>query len=266
MPLDVRPKVFLSFAAKDRVYAESLREELEARNVTTLLDEYETSPGNNPFNDALATSDYYVLLWSVNTPTREWATEEWTSAFMLELTRRRSFLFIVRLDEEPLPPLLIPRKHIDLMDAADRLVATWRADRKSELPVFPQPAPPHLDGPTAAVSVRSRDLGVTHVVMTPLHLTGNALHEAVHTAMMLPAEQTTFDGSAGMRFSYELLHANEPIPNSKSTVDPRPDTVDIEIRIDSFGPRNALAEQQGGELDVDQRRLLLAAAFRHLLP
>ena len=75
VPLDVRPKVFLSFAGKDRPHAESLRDELEARNVNAYLDEYEISPGDNivsAINDALATSDYYVLLWSANTPTRDW--------------------------------------------------------------------------------------------------------------------------------------------------------------------------------------------------
>lgn len=273
MPLDIRPKVFLSFAGKDRPHAESLRDELEARNVNAYLDEYEISPGDNivsAINDALTTSDYYVLLWSANTPAREWVTEEWTSAFALEMARRRAFLFIVRLDEEPLPPLLAPRKHIDLMHAAERLVATWRADRKSELPVFPQPTPPVPGGPTAAISVRSHDLGVTHVVMTPLHLTGNALYRAVHEAMKLPTEQTTFDGAIGMRFSYHLSQGNDLIPDTESTVELRSDVVDIEIRVESFSPRGASAPQNSREdeteLEVDQQRLLLVAAFRHLLP
>ena len=185
------------------------------------------------------------------------------------MTRRRAFLFIVRLDEEPLPSLLAPRKHIDLTDAAERLVATWRADRKSELPVFPQPTPPAVKGPTAAISVRSHDLGVTHVVMTPLHLTGTALYRAVHAAMKLPAEQTTFDGAVGMRFSYHLSQGNEPITDSESTVELRSDVVNIEIRVESFGPRGAFSLQnyrEEDDPDVSQQRLLLVAAFRHLLP
>ncbi|NKE61947.1 CHAT domain-containing protein [Lentzea sp. PSKA42] len=276
VPLETRPKVFLSFAGKDRPHAEQLRAELEERNVNAYLDENEIAPGDNviaAIDEALATSDYYVLLWSANTPQREWVTKEWTAAFTLEMTRRRAFLFIVRLDEEPLPPLLAPRKHIDLVDAADRLVATWRADRKSELPVFPQPVPPALDGPTVAISVRSHDLGVTHVVMTPLHLTGAALYRAVFDAMQLPTEQATFDGTIGMRFSYELFQQNEPIPDDQSTVELVSDLVDIAVRVESFGPRGSYNtkefrqdEELDEGLDVDQQRMLLVAAFRHLLP
>jgi tetratricopeptide (TPR) repeat protein len=276
VPLETRPKVFLSFAGKDRPHAEQLRAELEARSVNAYLDENEIAPGDNvvdSINEALATSDYYVLLWSANTPRREWVTKEWTAAFNLEMTRRRAFLFIVRLDEEPLPPLLSPRKHVDLMDAADRLVATWRADRKSEVPVFPQPAPPAPDGPTVAISVRSHDLGVTHVVMAPLHLTGAALYRAVFAGMRLPSEQTTFDGAIGMRFSYELLQHDDPIPDDQSTVQLTSNLVELAVRVESFGPRGPYNNKEFREdeeldegLDVDQQRMLIVAAFRHLLP
>ncbi|WP_439661399.1 CHAT domain-containing protein [Lentzea sp. HUAS TT2] len=274
VPLETRPKVFLSFAGKDRAQAEQLRAELEARNVNAYLDENEIAPGDTAaaaIDEALATSDYYVLLWSANTPRREPAAKEWMGAFNLEMTRRRAFLFIVRLDEEPLPPLLAPRKHIDLVDAADRLVATWRSDRKSELPVFPQPVPPTPDGPTVAISVRSHDLGTTHVVMTPLHLTGASLYRAVFDALQLPTEQATFDGTIGMRFTYELYQQNEPIPDDESTVELASDVVDIAVRVESYGPRGAYhnkephPEPEDG-LDVDQQRMLLVAAFRHLLP
>ncbi|SDJ90300.1 CHAT domain-containing protein [Lentzea albidocapillata subsp. violacea] len=275
VPLETRPKVFLSFAGKDRAHAEQLRAELESRNVNAYLAEDEIGPGDNAataVDETLATSDYHVLLWSANTPRREPAAE-WTAAFTLEMTRRRAFLFIVRLDEEPLPPLLAPRKHIDLVDAADRLVATWRSDRKSELPVFPQPVPPKPDGPTVAISVRSHDLGTTHVVMIPLHLTGASLYRAVFDAMRLPTEQITFDGTIGMRFSYELYQQNEPIPDDESIVELASDVVDITVRVESFGGRGSAGNReyrQDEELDegvdVDQQRMLLVAAFRHLLP
>ncbi|HUQ58782.1 TIR domain-containing protein [Lentzea sp.] len=263
VPLETRPKVFLSFAGKDRAHAERLRAELEERNVNAYLDETDVAPGASVVDEALATSDYYVLLWSANTSRREWATEEWTAAFTPEVTRRRAFLFVVRLDGEPLPPLLAPRKHIDLVDAADHLVATWRADRKSELPVFPQPVPPAPDGPTAAISVRSHDLGVTHVVMAPLHVSGAELYQTVSDALRLPTEQATFDGSIGMRFSYELFHHGESIPADQSTVDLSSDLVDIAVRVEPFGTREGFSDEG---LDVDQQRMLLVAAFRHLLP
>ncbi|GHH46601.1 TIR domain-containing protein [Lentzea cavernae] len=276
VPLETRPKVFLSFAGKDRAHAEQLRADLEARNVNAFLDENELAPGGNvaaAIDEALATSDYYVLLWSANTPQREWAGQEWTGALTLEMTRRRAFLFIVRVDEEPLPPLLAPRKHIDLVDAADRLVAAWRSDRKSELPVFPQPVPPTPDGPTVAISVRSHDLGTTHVVMTPLHVTGAELYQAVFDALQLPTEQVTFDGTIGMRFRYELYQQNEPIPTDQSTVDLSSDVVDIAVRVESFGTRGSSTTRELHQddeldegLDVDQQRMLLVAAFRHLLP
>ncbi|WP_086668425.1 TIR domain-containing protein [Lentzea kentuckyensis] len=256
VPLETRPKVFLSFADKDRPHAEQLRAELESRGINAYLDETEIEAGT--VNEALATSDYYVVLWSGNVPQR---TGDWVAAFNLELTRRRAFLFIVRLDEEPLPPLLAPRKHVDLVNTADSLVAIWRADRKSELPVFPQPMPPTPDGPTTAISVRSHDLGVTHIVMAPLHLTGADLYRAVFAALRLPTEQPTFDGTIGMRFSYELLQQDKKIPDDQSTVDLKSGIVDIAVRVESFEPKSA-----DDGLDVDRQRMLLVAAFRHLLP
>jgi hypothetical protein len=159
------------------------------------------------------------------------------------------------------------------VEAADRLVATWRADRKSELPVFPQPVPPAPDRPTVAISVRSHDLGVTHVVMTPVHLTGAELYRTVFKAMQLPTEQATFDGAIGMRFSYELFQQNESIPDDQSTVELVSDLVDIAVRVESFGPRGPFSNKEfrpddelDEGLDVDQQRMLLVAAFRHLLP
>ncbi|SDF96451.1 CHAT domain-containing protein [Lentzea fradiae] len=265
VPLETRPKVFLSFAEEDRAHAERLRADLEERNVETYLDETGTAPGGTVGGE-LATSDYQVLLWSANTARHEWATDEWTSAVASEVTRRRAFLFLVRLDEEPLPPLA-PRKHIDLVDAADRLVATWRTDRKSELPVFPQPVPPAPDGPTTAISVRSHDLGVTHVVMVPLHVTGAELYQAVFDGLRLPTEQATFDGATGMRFSYELFQQNTSIPTDQSIVELASDVVDIAVRVEPLGTGSSPRAQRADEgFDVDQQRMLLVAAFRHLLP
>lgn len=266
VPLETRPKVFLSFAEEDRAHAEKLRADLEERNVEAYLDETGTTPGGT-VGDELATSDYHVLLWSEHTAGREWVTDEWVAAVSQEVTRRRAFLFLVRLDEAPLPPLLAPRKHIDLVDATDRLVATWRTDRKSELPVFPQPVPPVPDGPTTAISVRSHDLGVTHVVMVPLHVTGAELYQAVFDALRLPTDQATFDGATGMRFSYELFQQNASVPANQSTVELASDVVDIAVRVEPLGAGSTHREPRADEgLDVDQQRMLLVAAFRHLLP
>ncbi|SER23643.1 CHAT domain-containing protein [Lentzea xinjiangensis] len=272
VPLETRPKVFLSFAGEDRAHAEKLRADLEARNVNAYLDEDGTAPGDMAaatVAEALAPSDYHVLLWSANTAHRRFVTEEWTTAFALELTRRRAFPFIVRLDEEPLPPLLVPRKHFDLFDAAERLVATWRADRKSELPVFPQPVPPAPHGPAVAISVRSHDLGVTHIVMTPLHVTGAELYRTVFDALRLPTEQATFDGTTGMRFSYELYRQNESIPADESVVELPSGVVDIAVRVEPLGHTGEEPhpdDEDGEGFDVDRQRMLLVAAFRHLLP
>ena len=64
-------------------------------------------------NGALERSDFYVLVWSAAARDRYWVTSEISAAMVLEQRRARPFVFIVRLDDSELPPVLAPRRYLD---------------------------------------------------------------------------------------------------------------------------------------------------------
>jgi hypothetical protein len=130
-----RPKVFLSFAGSDRAMAKRLADDLEMYGVEAFYDARGIAFGGNvvlSINRAMAESHYYVLLWSANCVDRPWVDAEWAAAYAREINEGRSFLFIVRLDETPLPPLLAVRRYLDGVHAwpsvARDLAGTWLDD------------------------------------------------------------------------------------------------------------------------------------------
>jgi len=139
-----RPRVFLSFAGRDRMTAHRLCQDLRVCGLDSFVDEQSIAPGENfvlAINQALTQSDYYVLLWSHACVDRPWVNEEWSAAFVRELREQRSFLFIVRLDTTPLPPLLASRQYYDAFANWDKMVnglaAAWHRDRAVGEPVLP---------------------------------------------------------------------------------------------------------------------------------
>jgi len=127
-----RPKVFLSFAGSDRAMAKRLADDLEMYGFEAFYDARDIAIGGNlvlSINRAMAESQYYVLLWSGNCVDRPWVDEEWAAAYVREINEARSFLFIVRLDETPLPPLLAVRRYLDGVhhwpSVARDLADTW---------------------------------------------------------------------------------------------------------------------------------------------
>ena len=151
MPLSDEPWVFLSVAGEDRPQAKELDNELRAYGLRTFLDEASIDPGCNlvtVINKALDESDYFVLLWSAQCAGNAWVELEYGTALYRELDEldahlrdRRAFLFVVRLDDTPLPRLLSTRKYLDSAlgwpAVANALMDTWRRDRATKMPVVP---------------------------------------------------------------------------------------------------------------------------------
>lgn len=282
-----RPAVFLSFAGPDRPLAQRLQDDLGEHGVRAFVDDRDIPVGGNvvlALNSALARSDYYVLLWSRNAVDRPYVDAEWAAAYSRELHERRSFLFVLRLDDTPLPPLLAPRKFLDAADgwdaAVSTLVRTWRTDLDLRVPVVPAPSPATDEGPAIVLYVRNRALSVAHTVAVSPNATGHALHERVRVTLALPDRESRFGGQVGLRFTYRLLAAEEPLPDKPLSELGIGDgaTVDLEVTVDPFGPDGP---QEGwvmrGEWDpaalsaaADANERLVSAmeraAFRHLAP
>jgi hypothetical protein len=144
--------VFLSFAGSDRAMAKCLAGDLEMYGVEAFYDARDIAIGGNvvlSINRAMAESHYYVLLWSANCVDRPWVDEEWAAAYTREINEGRSFLFVVRLDETPLPPLLAARRYLDGVhdwpSVARDLAGTWLAELDA-VRIAGRPRTPALTG------------------------------------------------------------------------------------------------------------------------
>ncbi|WP_158839381.1 toll/interleukin-1 receptor domain-containing protein [Saccharothrix deserti] len=275
-----RPNVFLSFSGNDRDSARLLAKEFGARGFDAFVDELSIAPGADlllAINRGIDESDYFVLLWSRHTLDRKWVAAEWTAALARDLDQRRCFLFVVRLDDTPLPTLLAPRKYLDadddLVAVADALAAVWRRDSGVGTPVLPPPGQSAVSGPTITVYVRNRALAVAHAVKVPAATTGRSLKNLVRLALALPDQETKFDGAVGIRFGYELLRGEERIPDDMAAVAGLADgdTVDLEVRMESFGPdgtfaKSAFRQDSSGGLPPEMVQRLVRSAFDHLIP
>lgn len=276
-------RVFLSFAGDDRVPAGRLRQGLEERGIEVFV-----SPlGGNlvlDISQALADSDYFVLLWSQASVNRPWVNAEWASAFARELAGRRLFLFIVRLDGAPLPALLAPRQYLSAVaenwkDLANDLVSTWRRDCAVGEPVLPAPCPAVArdavgQGPVIELYVRNRALSVAHPMTVPEKSTGQELMDLVRSSLGLPKEVTKFNGAVGMNFYYQIMKADVAIPldGKISQLGITDGTIiDLEVQLEPFGPEGSsprVIYRQGASagLSPAMTRSLMRSAFGHLIP
>ncbi|WP_158104522.1 toll/interleukin-1 receptor domain-containing protein [Amycolatopsis kentuckyensis] len=285
-------RVFISFAGEDRETARRLKAELGERGIEAFVDDEDLRPGQDillGIDALMSAADYFVLLWSRHTPGRSWVNAEWSAAFARELDEsdadrflreHRVFLFIVRLDDTPLPLLLAPRKYLDATSGwssvVERLTATWDRDRLMDSPVRPAPVTTAdtADLGRVGVYVHNQALGVTHTVVVPAGTTGRQLEKLVCSALELPDRETKFGGRVGMNFQYRLYTGGVPLfegPLSEAVVtdDSR---VDLAILVQTFGPNGStsnevyLSEATSTSISRAAIRALIVAAFGHLRP
>lgn len=277
------PRVFLSFAGNDRSMAERLRQDLIEHDIEAFV----FPPGGNlvlDINRALMQSDYFVLLWSQASRDRPWVDAEWSAAFARELQERRSFLFIVRLDMTPLPPLLAPRQYVDAFDnnwdeLVSELAAIWHRDRAVGEPVLPAPhSAAQKNGeckrPTIVLYVRNRALSVAHCIAVPEESKGQELESLVRAALALPDTVERFDGAVGMLFHYQLKNDGKLIALGKTLVELHITdgaTIDLEVEVESFGPAGShpvttYRQATSTGLSPATTRALINSALGHLIP
>lgn len=279
-------QVFLCFAAADRAKAERIGGGLRRHGVTVADHEYLVGPGAQivlAAEQALTESDYFVLLWSENACGRPWIDEVRTAAFVRDMREKRRFLFVVRLDDTPVPPLLTTRPQLDgrgdARPAVAELVATWARECALGDPVLPSPNPPER-APELAFYVQNRALSVYHKLEhVPAGATVGQLMGQTRAELRLRRQVTEFDGSVGLRFSYRFLLDDEPLPEDKLLAAfglGHGDAVQLEVTIEPFGPDGGsaagtyLSGDDGPEgaarLSPTLLRALADEAFSHLRP
>lgn len=279
------PKVFLSYARANLDAAEELARALRAKGIDTFLDKWNIEPGANSvlkINNELGTSDYYVLLWSAAAEGRYWVETEWAAALVREERLRKSFLFIVRLDDSDLPTLLAPRQYLDAVGSgshntvAEALAGFWLRD--DAVGVYVMPAPKRsIDGthPSIRIYARNRPLDFACELTVPQEPTGRELRDRISAELELPTEQTTAPGGrVGLRFTYQFLLAGVPIATDATTPVRLTDgsIIDIAVRVEQFGPDGSVGEPalylptRPSVLASATMRFLFMEAFRNLLP
>ncbi len=284
---DRQPRVFLSFAGPDRPVAEKLRGALAERGFGAFVDVSSIDPAENvllAINRALTESSYFVLLWSRHTGDRPWVDLEWTTALARELNTRRAFLFILRLDESEVPLLLTVRKYLDAYPdweaALTRLTDFWHRDRELDPYVFPAPVPPtsgQLGGDsTIELYIRNQALSVSHVVRVPHDVTGPALSAHVEAALDLRESAAKYGGLLTARFTYQLSHRGQPLPDQPRTLAGLKDGATIDLLVQcEFGSDGRIvgswtfrtgAPPGHPAISPQAMRALIDEAFGHLKP
>ncbi|WP_194918981.1 toll/interleukin-1 receptor domain-containing protein [Catenulispora rubra] len=262
------PAVFISYATADRTEVLKFHQDLLERGIDPFLDIMDILPGDDvvmSINGALERSDFYVLVWSAAARDRYWVNSEISAAMVLEQRRARPFVFIVRLDDSELPPVLAPRRYLDAFGgrravAADQLAAVWTRDRAVGTKVLPAPAPvaepASADEALLHVYARNQSLNVSHEVRIHAGATVRELVAALAEQLALPTEASEYGGAVGVRFSYRYRLGGEALAaDSDSDSDAgsgsgsdvplalaEGDVVDIEVVVEPFGPDGALAD------------------------
>ncbi len=102
---------FLSYSRKDSVYAESLRKHIELMDSAhdVFMDVFSIDPGDN-WKNKLASNidfrDYFILLLSKNALESKWVRNEIQIVRNSELETGLRKLFILRIDDVPIPSYL----------------------------------------------------------------------------------------------------------------------------------------------------------------
>ena len=106
-------KLFLSHSSIDKPFVRELRKSLYSI-CETFFDETDIYYGQSitgRVNEELINSHALVLILSKNSSESEWVQKEWASMLHMKKT-----IIVVRIDDEPVPPLLADIKYIDCGD------------------------------------------------------------------------------------------------------------------------------------------------------
>lgn len=111
--------VFLSYNRNDKEIARRLGAQLKLVSADVWFDEWEIKAGDSipgKVNDALATIDTAVVVWSENASGSKWVRAELETAIQAGIEDRTLRVIPVILDDTPLPPLIRRLKWVDLQD------------------------------------------------------------------------------------------------------------------------------------------------------
>jgi hypothetical protein len=109
--------VFLSHSHQDNEVCSRLAFDLERSGFGVFFDLNDVAGGDSipsKINRALEASRYVVIVHSVRSQLSKWVQREIDSALTMEIDRKLQRVLVIKLDSTPLPPLLAPKRYIEL--------------------------------------------------------------------------------------------------------------------------------------------------------
>ena len=123
-------RLFASYAGEDRARVLATVEALKRRGLDVWWDRHEMGPSDDvvaEIDSGLKSSKHFILFASTSYFAKRWTNAEYFAAVAMAMAESGRLLFIVRLDDTPLPPLLASRLFIVWTDAetvADQIAAS----------------------------------------------------------------------------------------------------------------------------------------------
>jgi type III restriction enzyme len=173
MPTEVTtkplPKVFVSHNAEDKPFVRRMIKDLESADVSVWFDEREINLGSSiidSINDALADSDYLLLIHSKFGASSNWVKAEVAAALYRQISNEGMVVLSAVLDDTPLPPLLRDRLYVDFQKSYDsaikRLVTFFKNEASraggTNFPPLEQSVDVPDDCPRRLAELTKRDL------------------------------------------------------------------------------------------------------------
>ncbi len=129
------PRVFISHSSRDKDFVRKLKADLDAQKLDVWVDEQRIDVGGSiveGVSEGLRDTDYFVLVISENSLSSRWVQQEYNSAMMSELSGKGVIVLPIRIDDAPLPPLLMDRIYADFRTDYDKglkdLLAVFRQE------------------------------------------------------------------------------------------------------------------------------------------
>jgi hypothetical protein len=113
---DLIPRIFISYAREDRVFAERLAKDLQARGTRVWLDLWEMRVGDSliqKINQGIEESDYLIVVLSPDSVRSRWVQEELSAGLIRQLEDRDVRILPALLQTCEIPPLLRHRIYAD---------------------------------------------------------------------------------------------------------------------------------------------------------
>jgi hypothetical protein len=110
------PKIFISYSSTNRDIARRIANALNKKDYVIWFDEWEIKVGDSiidKINKGIVESDFLLILLSKGSMKSKWVSEELNAAKMKEITKRKTFILPLLVENCEVPPLISDKRYAD---------------------------------------------------------------------------------------------------------------------------------------------------------